>query len=110
MCLLNAQDHSIQKLKKFIAGCGIFFVWIFVTYFDFCQLVSRFNERFVTVPGVILPGMKKFRCIGDSNFAKFKQDGVGLDFDSVWALCICLQFGLARLSQLSSIRSNIDHF
>ena len=96
MCLLNAQDHSIQKLKKFIAGCGIFFVWIFVTYFDFCQLVSRFNER--------------FRCIGDSNFAKFKQDGVGLDFDSVWALCICLQFGLARLSQLSSIRSNIDHF
>ena len=46
--------------------------------------------------GVILPGMKKLRCIGDSNFAKFKQ----FDFDSVWTLCICLQFGLARLSQL----------
>ena len=102
MCLLNPQDHSIQKVKKFIASCGIFFVWIFVTYFDFCQLVSRFNERFVTVPGVILPGMKKFRCIGDSNFAKFKQDGVGLDFDSVlgimylFAIWACQTFSVVK--------------
>ena len=40
--LLNPQD------QKFIASGGIFFGW----YFDFYQLASRFNERFITVPGI----------------------------------------------------------